>query len=241
MSDQDKKEEQKQLHALEVSLAALEGQAAAFGLHGISDSKLRHEYNAKTKAFVNELRQQVKYKQITIKQAAEIAHQSRNMVMDGLRAKTSPIVLSYLQKYKKDGLTLEFLQNRYAQKHYKKPFADLSKPLKQKVWTKIIASSRRPNAKFNALGIQLGYAGKAFWVLSVGIGVHQVASADNKVKAVGNVAATTGGGILGSMAGGAVAGLACGPGALVCSGALVIIFGIAGSVGADIAFKEIFN
>lgn len=233
-------EEQKQLQALEITLTAIQGQASAFGMMGVSDSKLRHEYNKKAQAFVNEIRQQLKSKQITIKQAAEIASQSRNMLMDQIRVKTSPILLSYVQKHKKNGLTLAFLQNKYAQSLYKATFENLSEHQKKGVWTEIVAAANRPNAKFNAQSIKLGYAGKAFWFLSAGIGVYQVAAADDKVKAAGSVAATTGGGILGSMAGGAAAGLVCGPGALVCSGALVIIFGIAGSVGADMAFNKVF-
>lgn len=240
MATSEKEKELQELHALEATLTAIQGQAAALGMQGISDSRLRHEYNRKAQAFVNEIRQQLNTKQITIKQAAEIAQQSRNMIMEQLRGKTSPIVLAYIEKHKKKGLTLDFLQNKYAKELYKSTFANLSEQQKKGVWTEIVAAANRPNAKFNALGLKLGYAGKAFWFLSAGIGVYQVAAADDKVKATGNVVATTGGGIAGSMLGGAAAGLACGPGALICSGGLVILFGIAGSVGADIAFNKVF-
>ena len=48
-------EKQKELQALEVTLTAIQGQAAALGMQGISDSRLRHEYNRKAQAFVNEI------------------------------------------------------------------------------------------------------------------------------------------------------------------------------------------
>lgn len=52
--------------------------------------------------------------------------------------------------------------------------------------------------------------------VSVAISVYTIATADNKFDAAGKEIAVTGASIAGGIAGGALAGLACGPGAPVC-------------------------
>lgn len=53
-------------------------------------------------------------------------------------------------------------------------------------------------------------------VLSLGISVYTVSTAENKYEAAKREVAITGAGVGGGVAGGALAGLACGPGAPVC-------------------------
>jgi len=90
----------------------------------------------------------------------------------------------------------------------------------------------------------MGYAGRAFIVMTLAIAVYNVASAEDKPMAVANEATTIGGGILGGATGGAsagaVAGLFCGPGAPLCEPVTVTIGvfvgGALGALGADYTF-----
>lgn len=63
---------------------------------------------------------------------------------------------------------------------------------------------------------RLSYAGRGLIVISLAISAYNIATSTDKVSAAGkellSISASIGGGI----AGGAIAGLACGPGAPVC-------------------------
>jgi hypothetical protein len=64
--------------------------------------------------------------------------------------------------------------------------------------------------------LRLSRAGKRLIVLSLAISVYEIYTAENKVAETGKQIAINGAGIAGGSAGGALAGLVCGPGAPVC-------------------------
>ncbi|WP_226375853.1 hypothetical protein [Pantoea stewartii] len=76
--------------------------------------------------------------------------------------------------------------------------------------------------------LQLSRAGKRLIVLSLAISVYEIYTAENKIAETGKQIAING---AGGAAGGALAGLVCGPGAPVC----VLIGGFVG--GALAAFE----
>jgi hypothetical protein len=76
-------------------------------------------------------------------------------------------------------------------------------------------------------------SGRGLLVLAVGISVYNIATAQDKVDAAGRESAVTGASIAGGMAGGALAGLACGPGAPVCVTLGAFIGGAAAAMGVD--------
>jgi hypothetical protein len=73
-------------------------------------------------------------------------------------------------------------------------------------------------------------------VFSVAFAVYNVAEAEDKGRQVAKEGATAGAGILGGMGGGALAGLACGPGAPVCVVVGVFAGGALAALGADALF-----
>lgn len=79
--------------------------------------------------------------------------------------------------------------------------------------------------------LRLAYAGRGLIVFSIAFAVYEVMNADDKISETGRQLAIGGSGITGAWAGGAVAGLMCGPGAPVC----VVIGGFIG--GALAAWK----
>ncbi len=79
----------------------------------------------------------------------------------------------------------------------------------------------------------LSRAGRGLLLLSLGISVYTVATADDKAGAALHEGAVTGAGIAGGIAGGALAGLACGPGAPVCVTIGAFVGGAAAALGVD--------
>jgi hypothetical protein len=70
------------------------------------------------------------------------------------------------------------------------------------------------------------------------LSVYEIATAEDKTSATGRELAVTGAGIGGSIAGGALAGLACGPGAPVCVTVGAFIFGALAAFGVSYSFWQ---
>lgn len=78
--------------------------------------------------------------------------------------------------------------------------------------------------------------GRGLIVLSIAVSVYNVMSAEDKTQAAGREIAVTGAGIVGGMASGALAGLACGPGAPVCVTVGAFVGGALAAFGMDMLF-----
>jgi len=165
----------------------------------------------------------------------------RNILMDTMRNKTSEIAKAYALNQKTKGKSLPFLEQKYAKEAFKKPFEKLNPSQKNKVWKEIVFSSGRPQQKANKLAKSLGRAGRSFIAITIVISVYNIASADDKIQTTAKEGAILGGGLLGSVAGGAAAGLACGPGAPVCVGIGIFVGGVMFAIGAEIAFDSFWK
>ncbi|MFB4356848.1 hypothetical protein RBJ15_11305 [Pantoea sp. BS_4] len=130
---------------------------------------------------------------------------------------------------KSSGKTLNELVAKKATSLFgpKTNFASLSEVQKNQVYASIVESAGKSNPSVNLKMLQLSRAGKGLIVLSLAISVYEIYTAENKVAETGKQIAINGAGI----AGGALAGVVCGPGAPVC----VLIGGFVG--GALAAFE----
>ncbi|HLL00685.1 MAG TPA: hypothetical protein VK539_08875 [Myxococcaceae bacterium] len=217
-------------------IRAMQAELTQFGLRFISDNATRRNYQAQIQQYVNELLDHMRRGEITPQEAARLANATRNDVMNALRLKTSDVGRAVAESFKPEGKTLSQLLQHYAQKVFQRPFEQLSKTQQDLVYLEIVKASARDNPKFTSRVAKLSKLGKGLVFVSVAISVYNVASAEDKVDALGREGATTGGGILGGAAGGALAGLACGPGAPVCVTIGVFVGGVAGALGADWAY-----
>jgi hypothetical protein len=68
-----------------------------------------------------------------------------------------------------------------------------------------------------------------------------IATAEDKIKASAKEGAMLSGGLLGSVAGGAVAGCACGPGAPICVSIGVFVGGVMFALGTELAFDTFWR
>lgn len=159
-------------------IRALEAQVANAGTHFSLDASTRSVYSRKVNELAAELHRQASTNQITWHQAAHQASEARNIIMDTMRWRSSPLGRAMAQNMKSQGLTLnEIIARKVLQTHGRgSNFNNLTASQKNHIYEEIVCS-----------------AGKA-----------------------SREAAMTGSGVIGGFAGGAIAGLACGPGALAC-------------------------
>ena len=221
---------------LETALALLRTEATNFGYRFIQDGAVRRDYLARTAALVRTIKDEVRAGRLTYQEGAEEANKLRNAIMDAARIKSSDIGRATAEAAKLKGKTLVELQEYYAQKLMKRTFDALSPAEKNRVWLEIIEASGRPRPAMNIKAARLAKVGRGFIVLSFGIAVYNVATAEDPGRQVVKEGATAGAGILGGIGGGALAGLACGPGAPVCVAVGVFVGGALAALGTDFAF-----
>jgi hypothetical protein len=199
-------------------IRTLEAQMANVGTHLSIDAAARYQYSVQIQAMAAQWHAQASAGRISWRQAAEEAQQMRNVIMEILRARSTPVGLAFAQKIKAEGKTLNTLiAEKVLAKHGKNVvFSQLSAAQKDAVYAAIVESAGKSDPKITSLMRRLSPAGKGLIVISIGLSVYSIATAEDKVSAAGQELASTGAGVLGGVAGGALAGLACGPGAPVC-------------------------
>lgn len=223
------------------AIVSFESTAMNYGFRFIPDNLVRAEYNMRAKQLSAEIIELVNARKITNAEGARRANEMRNVLMDALRGKSSEIGQAYAVSKKRTGKTLTQLQEHYATAKYKRSFSALSSVEKNMVWGEIVCASGRPQLKANQLARVFGVAGRGFVFVTIAIATYNILSAEDKIMASANESAVLGGGLLGSVAGGAVAGLACGPGAPVCVGIGVFVGGVMFAIGAQITFDSFWR
>ncbi|MCH9691710.1 MAG: hypothetical protein K0U59_06555 [Gammaproteobacteria bacterium] len=226
---------------LDTAIAGFESTSVNFGARLIPDAKVRIEYNLKSNAFSKEIIENVKLGKITVSQGAAQAVEMRNFLMDAMRGKTSEIARAYAVNLKTQGKSLPELEEQYSKRKFNKPFNQIPANQKGAVWREIVFSSGRPNTKANKLAKNMGRAGRLFIGSAIAISIYNISTSEDKLRGTAKEGAVIGGGLLGSVAGAAGAGLLCGPGAPICVGIGVFVGGAMSAVGTEIAFDSFWN
>ncbi|WP_185236337.1 hypothetical protein [Teredinibacter franksiae] len=217
------------------AVSQFEIQSINFGARFIKDSRVRLVYMEKTKAYAQSLTELMNKGELSPKEAAAAANQMRNEIMEWARTKSSDIGRAKARAMKAKGLDLDALCNKYAKKFNGKLFKDLTKGEQDTVFIAIVESSGRANPKVSARAAKLGKAGRALWILSAGIAIYNIASAEDKTRAAGREAAGVGGGFAGGAASGALVGIWAGPVGVAIG---VIVGGVLGAILADEVYIE---
>lgn len=218
------------------AILAMEVTALNFANSFINDTTVRQEYIRRTQAMSQSLKDAVRAGDKSASEAAQIAQEMRNAIMNEARAKTSHLGLAKAKNMKAQGLALDDLVKKYAKERFSKPFSDLTKGQQDEVMMDIVASAGRANPKVNLRVQRIGAAARGLWVLSVAVAVYNVGSAEDKVDAGLREGVSFGGGIAGGAATGAAAGIWFGP---VGVGIGIAIGGALGAIMADRAYVEI--
>ncbi len=219
----------------ESAIQALEAEIANGGVHLAIDGAARQAYARQIRAMADELRSQASSGTITWSRAAAQAQEARNAIMDLFRGRSTPVGRAVAERMKRAGKTLnQLIAEKTLQLHG--PGADfgrLSPGQQNAVYAEIVEGAARSNARLTPLMRKLAPAGRGLIVLSIGLSVYTVATADDPAEAAGREVAVTGAGIGGGIAGGASAGLACGPGAPVCVTVGAFVGGALAALGVD--------
>ena len=202
----------------EDEIRALEAQIPNIGAHLALDGSARLAYARQIRAMADELRAEAMSGRITWAQAAEKAQTTRNAIMEVIRSRSTPVGRAMAEQIKREGKTLNELVARKAQQLYGAGtnFNRLSAAQQNNVYGEIVRSAGKSNPTVTANMRILSRAGRGLLFVSLALSVYTVANSDNKPRAIAREATITGAGIGGGMVGGALAGLACGPGAPVC-------------------------
>lgn len=218
------------------AIDAMQAEATNFGYRFINDSRVRANYMSTIRQYSAEIRGAIARGEMTAQEGAEAASAMRNHILDAARLKTSDIGRAAAVNLKAQGLTLPQLLEKYAQSMFKKSFSALSDVQKEQVYLSIVESSGKARPAVNLKTQRLGRLGRGLMVISIGIAVYNISTAEDKLDAAGREGAGIGGGILGGALGGAAAGAMFGPGAVVAVPVGVFIGGIAGALGADFLY-----
>jgi hypothetical protein len=219
----------------ESAIRALEAEIATAGVHMTIDANARQIYGRRIRELANELRVQVRMGRITWKQAAEEAQQIRNVVMDFIRSRSTPVGRAFAQQLKSEGRTFNELIARKTRELYgpRTEFLRLNATQQNRVYEEIVRSAGRSNAHVNTVMRRVSYAGRALIVVSITLSAYTIMTAEDKGLAARREVVVTGAGVGGGIAGGALAGLACGPGAPVCVTVGAFVGGAVAAFGVD--------
>jgi hypothetical protein len=221
--------------AFESSIMALQAEIANAGTHLVIDSTVREAYARQVVAMSHDLRFQVHRGKLTWKQAAVQAQETRNVIMEIMRSRSTPVGRAIAEQIKSKGKTLNELIAKKTLEQFGKNanFNALTPAQQNTVYAEIVKSAGKDSPRVSARMGKLSRAGRGLVVLSVAISAYSIAMADDKVDATKREVAITGAGIAGGIAGGALAGLACGPGAPVCVTVGAFVGGALAAFGVD--------
>lgn len=210
--------QQKDKALFEKSMSALRAEIANAGAHVIIDATARKSYAKQVQKMSSELRALASTGKISWAQAAKQANETRNIIMEVIRTKSTPVGKAIAQSMKKKGKTLnELVAKKTMELHGTSAnFNGLTPDQQNNVYAKVVESAGKSSKKVTYTMKKLTHAGRGLVFLSIALSVYNVATAQDKVDAAGKEVALTASGIGGGIAGGALAGLACGPGAPVC-------------------------
>jgi hypothetical protein len=222
---------------LSAALDALGAVAFAFGTRFVNDARVRRAYLEAVRDAANELMWRVRSGQISYAQAATEANTIRNALMETARSQTSEVMRAYVRTLKAEGLTLASLIARYARELFGKAPEALTAVERDQVMRRILEGAARGNPSATAGARRVGQLGRGLIWLSVGIAFYNIWQAEDPGMQAVREGAIFGAGLVGAAAGGAVAGLVCGPAAPVCSGIGVLVGGALFAFGVSMALE----
>lgn len=203
----------------EHAIQSLEAQIANLGAHLTIDSSTRLAYSRGIRKMADQLRSDATAGKITWVQAAKEAQETRNLIMEIARQRSTPVGRSMAQQLKAQGYSLNELVAAQTKRHYGEGavFSRLSAVQKNKIYADIVMSAGKSNPAVTRAMSRLSYAGRGLLLFSLTLSAYSIATSSDKAATAARELTVTGAGIGGGIAGGALAGLACGPGAPLCA------------------------
>jgi hypothetical protein len=202
----------------ERTVKSLEAQNTNVAAHLLIDTKARLIYTLEIKRMSATLRNDAQARRITWATAARRAQETRNLIMGIMRTRSTPVGRAFAEKMKLKGSSLNQLIALKTIELYGEHanFLRLSSVKQNSVYASIVTSAGKSNANVTRAMASLKYAGRGVIFLAIALSTYEIATSTNKVAAFQQELARNGASVVGGIAGGALAGLACGPAAPIC-------------------------
>lgn len=202
----------------ERTMKSLESQITNVGAHLTIDTQARLTYTREIKRMSDRLRASAVAGRITWAEAAQEAQQTRNLIMGIVRARSTPVGRSFAETMKLKGYSLnQLIAKKTIELHGENAiFSRLSSTKQNGIYASIVKSAGQSNRQVTRALAGLSYAGRGACFLAIAFSVYHIATSSNKGAALKQELAINGASVAGGIAGGALAGLACGPAAPVC-------------------------
>lgn len=200
------------------AMAALQGDLTATMATLNIDPKTRLEYGKRIQQMSDELFVKASRGAISWEAAATEASQTRNLIMELMRYRTTPVGKAIAEKLKAEGKTLSDLIITKTESLFGRrvTFGQLSQTQKNQVFAAIVKSSGKSNQIVNDKLTRWGTAGKSLIFITLAVAIYQIYESDDRLSETGHQMALATAGVIGGWAGGVAAGLMCGPAAPVC-------------------------
>lgn len=226
--------------AFETAVDLIQAELANTGATGVVDAAARARYDRAARAFRDEIYVRVRSGRLTWRQAAEEAHGLRDDLLQLLRRRSTPVGRAWAEWLKPQGRSLNELIARKTIELFgaQADFNRLTPAQRNRVYAAIVESAGKSNPRITAIMRKVSPAARGLLVLSLGISVYSIATADDMLAEAKHEGSVTGAGIAGGMAGGALAGLMCGPGAPVCVTIGAFVGGAAAAMGVDLLWDR---
>ncbi|MDV5353336.1 hypothetical protein QM201_00015 [Enterobacter asburiae] len=228
--------------AFSAALASLQGTASNFAAHRIQDSRVREQYLRDIQKMSAEFVRAVESGKMSPREAATLASQMRNEILDLSRLRNSPVGRAYAKKLMLSGRTMADLTEHYATEMFQQPFESLSERQQATIFKEMIQSAGRDRGAVSGIAKTLSVAGKRVLFVSLAVAAYEVYQAEDKTTETMHQGAIATAGIAGGWGAGAavVATGVCAATAPICIGVAALVGGILASVGTDLLFGTLY-
>ena len=202
----------------ERTIKSLEAEISNAGAHMAIDARARSLYAQEIHRMSAKLRADATSRRITWAAAARQAQETRNLIMEAFRTKSSPVGRAFALSMKKKGLSLnQLIAMKTIELHgVQAVFSRLSSGKQNAIYASIVTSAGKSNTNVTRAMTGLRCAGRGLIFLALALSAYNIATSTNKVTAVQKELAINSASIVGGIGGGLLAGLACGPAAPIC-------------------------
>lgn len=219
--------------AFDAAMEQLHVQAFALSAQFTSDAAVRQSYVKNIQAMSADLRMKVRLGELTWKQATEEANVLRNEIMAITRGRTAPIGLAIAQRLKKDGVTLNAIIAKRTLQSFgaQARFEQLTEAQKAEVYKAVMDGGGRGNVAVSTKVAFISQFTRAILILSLSVSAYVILTSPQPMQTAKREGAVMGAGLAGSVGGGMVAGLMCGPGSPVCVAIGAFVGGVMFAMG----------
>ena len=200
------------------TIKSLEAEISNAGAHITIDARARSLYSQEIKRMSTKLRADAMARRITWAAAARQAQETRNLIMEVIRGRSTPVGRAFAESMKKNGYSLnQLIALKTIELHGEHAvFSRLSSAQQNAIYASIVTSAGKSNAYVTRAMTSLRYAGRGLIFLALTLSAYNIATSSNKVRAFQKELAINSASIVGGIGGGVLAGLACGPAAPIC-------------------------